>query len=660
MPPDKPPEKDSIDYLRRELYAREEPAEIKGRVESLSQLGKVKPKEVAPSGATVSAGRFENIMLKRTAQRRVLLRWSLLGLGAVAAVGLIIGGTWWYRSAHQVTTAQIGVDVTAPSDTISGQDVTYTVHYHNDSRVAWNNVELSVKVPRGFLFTKSAPTTAPTGGNTYTAQIGTIESKHEGTLLLTGRLLGEQDEAAQVEATLLITPSNFPSGRFSQSATATTTIASLPMEVKVEAARDVSTGERARLVITVRNLGTNAIPASYLKLTPPPGVQLATTDPEFSPDFSATQKRWMLPAIEPLQEVSKVAIAYVQGRPGDQRPLDIEAGIEEPDPLHSDNTLTFVQRKVSHIFVLATAELFVEQTFNGAKGTAVAKPGDEIKAVIHYQNIGSRGLKDVVISAQLDGTGIDLAKLKLPSGGFDPRTKKITWTAATVPDLKVVQPQQAGDIEFSFNLWPSPAFPTSGDQLKNFTVTSTATIDSPDLSNPVGQTRQVFSDRLVLSVASELTLQAEAFYDDGRIGLKSSGPLPPVAGQQTTYTIRLRLGSSLNDLGDVRLSAILPDGVTYTNKTFMSSGTIQFNNRTGEVVWQIPLMPGGAGRTSPGQEVQFQVAITPGTNQRGQYLPFLNKVKTEATDEFTDTALTAALTTFPTTETASPNKGSVQ
>ena len=71
-------------------------------------------------------------------------------------------------------------------------------------------------------------------------------------------------------------------------------------------------------------------------------------------------------------------------------------------------------------------------------------------------------------------------------------------------------------------------------------------------------------------------------------------------------------------------------------------------------------MPGLTGRASPLAEAQFQVAITPGENQRGDSIEFLNRLGGVATDLFTDTEATVDITDFPSTASAVPGKGDVE
>lgn len=646
------PEDSTIKKLGRELYAREESPEIARRRLDLSSLGSGRKVVQQESEHGEERLVFADVMAARARKRRKVLLGIVVGGVAAAIIAGAVGATIWYRLTKQVKQEQIQITISAPTEITAGDEVTYTVSYKNESRVAWQNVEVTFEQPVGFLFTSSAPQ-LEVAGKEYIARIGTITSGQEGQLSVAGRLVGEQNAVAVARAEIVLTPENFPSGRFSQAAVFNTTIASVPVDVSIEAAADAASGERVLAVVRVRNVGASPVSNAYVHIQPAPGMQLAVEDTQFSPEFSVVNSLWELPVIEPLQEVEKYIVVYVEGGAGERRTLEVEAGIQVGED-------RFVQRRISHVVTVSASELTVEQIYNGSSDPIVVKAGQEVQGVVRYKNVGTVGLKNVIVEVQFEGVGLDPATLQLEAGAYDPIARKITWSSATVSELATVQPQQERELPYAFKILPTASLPTQGEATKNLNLISTAAIDSPDLPAPTGQERKVVSDRAILSIGTDLTLEVASFYDDGRLGIVSSGPLPPKVGQQTTYTVRLRLGTTVNDVGDARVVAVLPDGVKYTDKTYLTGGTVDFNDRTGEVTWLLPLLPGLSGRTTPPQELHFQVAATPAEHQKGDVITFLNRLTADGTDLFTDQAVNIVVENYPTTETAAPKQGKVE
>lgn len=645
---------DDLSLIRRRLYAQEESDEVKRRDDDLHRLGlRRRGAAETDTSGTLAGAKYKNLALLRAKRTGRLLRFS--GFLALALVLIVAGVTLTilYRSTQTVTAAQVGILLEAPAEFTAGNEIIYVITYGNLSRVDWSNVELIVSPPRGFTW-RGSNTEVTQVGRQVVLKVGDVASGQTGELHVRGQLIGEQNETAVASAELWLTPVNFPSGRFSKQAVLATAITALPLDVSLNIPGDAASGERVLATVTVRNLSTTTLSGGYLKVLPAPGLELATDDEEFSEGWSDTGSEWALPDLPALEAAERTLVFHVDGQPGEKRVLDIAAGIRQAGE-------DFIQRELTHVVTVSATEVVIEQLYNGSAQPLTVRAGERVSGEIKYRNIGSVGLNDVIVKVAFEGTSFDPGSLALGgSGSYDPVTRSIAWSAATVPDLAVVQPQQEGSLSFSFTMLPTEQFPATGPEAKNQLLVTMATVDSPNLPAPVGQPRKVISDRAVLSVATNLILDATALYDDGRLGLTSSGPRPPRVGQTTTYTVRWRVGSTLNDVSALRLTAVLPDGVRYTGQKYLTAGEMEFNDRTGELIWQLPFLEGLTGRLKPHQELHVQVAITPGEDKRGGAVTLLNQVALEAVDEFVDEAVSTSLSRFPTTETASSGKGTVQ
>lgn len=623
---------DELRRLEQELYATTEPAELKERSEELARLGHIDTAgEFIRTGPRQEEGKFTDVHPLMVHRRRRLLLINGIGLLVFIIFTVAALGTWWYRLSRQVNDGQVVLELFGPTEATSGQEVSYRVSYGNNSLVEWQDVEVIFEPPSGFTF-KDTDAALDTSGRQYVARIGNLPPNEQRAFRVNGYLVGEQNESGLIKTQIVLTPVNFPSGAFTKETEITTAIVAFTLEMAVEASRDVAPGERIQVPIQVRNVGDEPLEGAYLKLGPGEGITLAVEDPAFSPEFSVPNSRWQLPTIQPLQTLTRTMAAYVEGPPGGQLVLDVEAGI-------ASQGKDFVQRRVQSVFQMSLSELAVEQEFLASKNELVVQPSQKIDGVVRYRNSGNIGLKNAIVTLQFEGQGLDPASLRLPTGAYDSRTRRITWTAATVPALRLLQPQQEGELHVQFATLPVESFPKSGDHTQNFTIVTTAAVDSPDLPTPVGQTRQVFSDRFVMSVATAVDLRAEVLYDDGRLGIFSTGPHPPQVGKETTYTLRLQAGSLLNDLGTTRVTATIPDGVRYTGKHFRTAGELDFNDRTGEIAWSLPLLNAGTGRLRPHEELQLQVSVTPAEHLLGSKIELLHNLRIEGVDQFTESTV---------------------
>jgi uncharacterized repeat protein (TIGR01451 family) len=649
-PPEPTPNEGHLERLQRELYARDTSDELAARSDDVSRLG-IRREELPKTAKDDPAMTFVDTRDAAAKRRRRLFLISgvIAGLGILLAAG--VGATIWYRLRQNVTAEQVALKVAAPAEVRAGDELTYVVEYGNASNVTWENVEVLFEFPAGFTVAKTEPA-LDVSGTTIRRTVGSLPSGESASFQVTGRLLGAENASVIGRAEIQLTPENFPSGRFTHTALLSTTILAAPLDVAVAAPQAAAVDERVAVTVTVTNKSEAAVEGAYVQLNPAVGMKLTTEDPEFSADYDVADRRWELPALASLETVTRTVILSVEGQPSEQRALDVAVGLTK-------GSERFVQQRASAVLSISSAVLTVDQTYQAAVSPLVVQAGENIQGIIRYTNAGTAGLKNLVVRAQVVGDSFDPASLKLPSGAYDPIARTIAWTSSTVPELALVQPQQGGEIKYEFSIKPTDQLPAQVAS-KNSTVVITALVDSPDVAVPVGQERKPAQDQFVMSVASDITLSADAFYDDGRLGITSNGPTPPEVGQETTYSIRLRLGSTLNDVGDVRLIAVLPDGVRYTGQKVATVGTVEFEERTGELRWSVPQIAGLQGRALPSADLYFQVAITPGENQEREIITFLNRLVVTGMDLFVDQTLKTELTTFPTTESAVPGKGRVE
>lgn len=647
-------EEGGIQMTQRGLYVRDEPVELKARQQELHRLGITRhPRgDLEQTGDTLASTRYKNLVIQRAKQWGKIVRFSGSLLLVIFLVVWAIVALLWYRSRVTVTEEQVNVRIEAPQEFTAGEEIIYKIVYQNDSRVDWQNVELVVTPPRGFIY-KGSNQAVESAGRNVVWRPGDLSSGQTGELHIRGQLIGEQNETATVKTDIIVTPINFPSGRFVKSVAMATTITALPLEVALDIPKDAATGERVGASIHVRNLSNNVLGEIYLKLKFAENVELDPEDVDFTAGYFAVPGEWRIATLNPLESREFNFIFYVTGQPGETKVVDVEAGIRQ-------NGDEFTQRKLTHVVTVSASEVLVEQRYNGEDGPVVITAGEPIEGEVKYSNVGTVGLKGVIVKVRIEGIAFDASTLKLTGGAYSSTDQTITWSAATIPELAVLQPNQEGIIKYSFSALPTARYPAAGIGAKNNVIVSVATVDSPDIPTPVGGEKKVVSSRSVLSLRTNLSLGVDAFYDDGRLGIKSTGPVPPQVGQTTTYTVRFRAGSSLNDVSDMRLVAVLPDGVSYTGESFKTGGEMTFDERTGELMWSLPLVEGGVGRTKPPQELHIQVSITPGEDLRGAVIDFLNRVTLDATDQFVDESITETTKEFPSTETAALGRGMVE
>jgi hypothetical protein len=107
-------------------------------------------------------------------------------------------------------------------------------------------------------------------------------------------------------------------------------------------------------------------------------------------------------------------------------------------------------------------------------------------------------------------------------------------------------------------------------------------------------------------------------FSDGR---GNTGPVPPIVGQETTYTLRLRIASTLNAIENARAVLSVPGQVRYLKTYANGQGTVVYNDRTGEIFWNLGTLAPGIGKAV---ELLIQIGLTPDPSQIGTVAKLVN------------------------------------
>jgi hypothetical protein len=157
------------------------------------------------------------------------------------------------------------------------------------------------------------------------------------------------------------------------------------------------------------------------------------------------------------------------------------------------------------------------------------------------------------------------------------------------------------------------------------------------------------------NVSEELIGQAETVVryasvpTVGRQIERLTGPVPPVANQETLYTITLEAAGGANDLSGATLVTSLPQYVRWLD-AYEGTGQVSYNPVSRELRWNIGEIKARARTT-----LAFQVGITPSVLQVGSTPVMMNRQELTATDRFTGTPL--RVDAAPITTELSPESG---
>ncbi|MGK2848612.1 MAG: hypothetical protein ACSLEX_00895 [Minisyncoccota bacterium] len=541
-------------------------------------------------------------------RRRHLLAFMA---GSVATL-LVLGYSIFFIRSHLFGEERVEVIITGPKDVASSEETTFTVLYTNNNWAGLKNATLTIAYPETFRPMSSA--VGVINGSVLEIPLNDIDARTQAKILVTGKFYGSKGDLAFIRATLRYSP-NRVSTVFEKTTQFGVNVASSPLSLDMEAPLDMAVGQNVEYVIRYSN--TSDIPFSNLRLKAeyPEGFQFTGAEPHSSEGEAV----WYIGNLNAHAEGKIIIRGVLTGISNEVKQMKILLGFFQGDGTFVAYTESQRQTR------LVSTPFSLTQTVNGLTNVSVF-PGEILRYTIHYKNESALGMRDAILSLEIDPSYLDMSQLILNQGAYDPARKLIIWKASDFPALRNVAPGADGEINFSVPVLNTLQLEAG----KNFIIRSTAKIDSPDVPTTLGANKIISSNTLSIKLGSVTRLTARALYTG--TPFVNAGPFPPVLGQETSYTLHFNVVNTSNDLQHTKITITLPTGVRFVGKYLPEQETVAFNERTNELLWDIGTL---SPNTPLGRELFIQIANTPAPNQVGRSLILMQQAVLTAYDAFT-------------------------
>lgn len=561
-------------------------------------------------------------------------RWKFLLLTIVGAGALLASVSWLgfllLGGGDRFNTTSIKLELTAPQNIASGDEVQYRLTYKNVEKVPLDDVEIIFRYPDGFSFTEASP--APQNSdapNVWT--LGRLERNQSGEIVIKGTLIGEVGSLKTINATASFRPENF-SSLFKETADATSQITASILEITVEGPPKTLAEKAVRYLITYRNASQQKLEHVKVVASYPPSFVFKEANPEpYTRDDEARHfnNQWVIDNLAPNQEGEiEITGGYLADPERTAADFTVQIGFFDPQ------TDAFsVQQEKTVTTNITGQNLALNLIANGSDQDQPISFGQILAYSIIYKNLGQEDLDDVAISATLDGDVLDWALLDDKHGGTV-EGSTITWTKEQIAEFDRLRPLDEGSIDFTVQVKAADDINLNETNLQvtsqvKATTAKIGELDAADLA--------IESNKITSNINTDVELKVEGRYftaDNIPVG---SGPLPPVVGQTTTFRIYWSIANSLHEVGDVTVSATLPYGVEWTNKSLAKVGNLRYNKSDQTVTWTIPSINPNEGFDDI--NVWFDVSVTPAKDQAKKLLILIGQANLTATDEVTDAAI---------------------
>ena len=543
-------------------------------------------------------------------QKKILIIASIIFLVVVILSG--IGFYFWLTSFKK---SRVDFNISGPNQAASGEQVTYQISYWNNTNQILQNAGLTVRYPQESVVMGVK--------RLLNTDLGNIGIGGGGKVEVSLAFVGPDKSIQKLQAVLSYKPQNTAS-TFENEAIKEVAINGSAISIDFKTPETVLPNVRNVYVIHYKNNTDEVFKNVSIEASYPQDFNFVSSDRV----PAKSNNVWNLGDLNPNEEGNITVLGILRNT--ESANFELAIGVRESDKF-------FKFSRSSAQINLAASPLQVDISVNNQPSITV-NPGDFLQFKIGYKNNTSIALSDVVLKAKLDGLMYDFSSLKT-KGFYSGSDNTITWNAGNTAEFRNLEPAAMGEVEFQITVKPRYVIRTFRD--KNFLLQVLATMETPTVPPSLAVKLLSISSDLALKVNTKAELKTKGYYYDAVI--KNSGLLPPKVGKTTTYTIHWQVTNHSNDLDKVIVKTVLPEGVSWLNKKAGAGvATLEYNDRTSELTWNIGKLPAGTGVLLDPYEVIFQVALTPSINNVNTIMLVISDSNLTAEDVFTGINITAS------------------
>lgn len=416
---------------------------------------------------------------------------------------------------------------------------------------------------------------------------------------------------------------------FVKETTFAVTINSSPISLSVDGSSTTVSGQDMSFDIDIKSSSKEVIKNVLVKVEYPFGFTFESSAPEPSYNNSV----FYLGDLEPGDEKKITLNGVLSGGDNETRAFRIYVGEQNAV---SQTEISTMYNSILKTFTISRPFLDARIVYGGTiQENYDVVPNQTLPMQIIWSNNLPVDITDAQIIATFSGNAMDLSSLKAQTGFYNSNTGELIWSKDTVSSFAKLAPGANGDLSLSFK--SLPLYTTGKGVLTNPTITVSVSVKGNQYSTGQLGNQANSIATTTFKVSSDFQVSAKATYNDGPF--TNTGPLPPKAGTETTYTITWTATNSSNALTDAYVKATLPLYVSWKNIVSPDGSDLTYNEATREVRWNIGALSPGVGYGSSPKTVSFQVGLTPSTSQVGSSPELMSESTSSSFDTFVGAVL---------------------
>lgn len=544
----------------------------------------------------------------------------------ILLVAIVVGAVgFWYWQGGEYSKDILKLEILGQKNAQAGDQVKYLVRFKNNGKIRLEEPELVFEYPE-----KAIP--KDDVSSRVIKQLEDIYPGEERMVEFLANVFGKEGDILESKAWLTYKPKNLKA-RYESKTSFVTQISSVPLTFEFDLPLKTESGEDIQFSLNYFSNMQDVLEHLRIKIIYPEDFYFLSSTPQ-----AMDETEWSPPSLSPADGGRINIKGTIEGEENENKIFRAQFGVIK------DGEFILLKETTEGIEITEPS-LFISQLINGSQNY-VAKPNDLLHYEIFFKNIGKKPIQKKFLFAKLEGDFFDLNTLKTIDGEVGRGDNSIIWDWKHVSDLRFLDAEEEGKVEFWVNLKES----------------TDRAIENPVLRNEVtvAGTQKI----LATKINTKIQLAQKVYYEEDIFG--NSGPLPPTVGTSTTYTVLWQARNSWNALDSVKVKSVLPVYIKPTGKIFPEDAKFTYDSVSREAIWNIGELEAfkGEDEDEAPLTLAFQVEYTPAAEHEGETMIIVAATDIFGEDVFTKDILhektKSVSTTLPDDESVSSEQGIVR
>ena len=629
-------DKSRIDDMKKSLYSREAPdIRTKRKLRFSSDTNDIKTDWEHPVEVE------ENVELNKRYKDTSMSFFTKLFIFSIIIFifALGIGAFLVFNGSNIVSANNIDITINGPISIAGGEPVSFDVQVSNKNNIKLETVDLSIDFPAG---TVDAIDTTKELKN-IRQLIPDIEAGGQGTKNIQAIVYGEENSKKEIKVTVeyRVKGSN---AIFQKEKIFDILINSSPLTLVVSSFKEVNSGQEFEMTIDMTSNSKETIKNILLKAVYPFGFTYTSSDLKPISDNNT----WKFGDIPPGGKKSLKIKGKLEGQDDEVRVFRFNTGaqsVRNDKNIGTEYVSSIQEISIMKPFISVGVSLDGESDIQEYIGSF----NDPIRVEISYFNNLPTSIINAEIHVKLSGNAFDKVSVSPEQGLYKSENNEIVWNTITTNELKNIEAGGSGKV--SFTITPR----NNSNQSKSIINPSISLdINAQGKRNSESNVPEsiISSAKRLIKISSDIGLGGQIVRSVGPF--ENTGPVPPKAETQTTYTVVWTVDNTSNSVSDTIVRSSLPSYVKWLGNTSPANENIKYNEVDGQITWNIGNIGTYTSNNSNRKQVAFQVSINPSITQVGQIPILIEGTVLNALDDFTNETLNSNLGSLTTRFSSDP------